>query len=304
MSDELKQTGVIVKMLSGFYYVMTSDGKTVRCRARGVFRKDGVSPLAGDRVIFSEHSGDGAVEQILERKNVMMRPAAANIDRVVIISSFCVPAPNTLIIDLMTAIAENNGIEAVIVFNKSDLGNLKDIAGVYTNAGFKVFVVSADTGEGIEELKNYLSSGFSVFTGNTGVGKSSILNRLLPYANIPTGGVSEKLGRGKHTTRHIELYSLCDGAFIADTPGFSSLSFDEAGFIPAYDLPFCFPDINRYADNCKFTGCTHTAECGCSVKKALEEGKIEASRYESYKILFDKVKDIKDWEIKKGKFKI
>lgn len=280
---------------------MDDSGAITRCRARGLFRKNGITPLAGDRVKFSQNSGDGTVEEIYERSNEMIRPAAANIDRVVIISSYSIPSPNTLVIDRMTAIAEKNGIESVIVFNKSDLGDLTGIADVYKKSGFKVFVVSADSGEGIEELKEYLSSGFSVFTGNTGVGKSSILNRLLPNAFIETGEVSQKLGRGRHTTRHIELYRLCEGAFIADTPGFSSLSFEGAGFVPAFELAFCFPDISKYADNCKFTGCTHISEKGCSVKAALENGEIEQSRYESYVTMYEEVKDIKDWQIKKRK---
>lgn len=303
MTNNVANKGTIIKLLAGFYYVSTDNGEVITCRARGAFRNKGITPLVGDRVVFSSVGNEGTVQEILTRKNELVRPAVANVDRVVIISSFSTPAPNTLVIDRMTALAQNSSIEAVIVFNKSDLGDFSEIANVYKNSGFKVFVVSANTGEGIEELKNYLSSGFSVFTGNTGVGKSSILNRLLPDADIPTGEVSEKLGRGRHTTRHIELYSLCNGAYIADTPGFSALSFEGAGFIPAKEIEMCFPDIYQFSSSCKFTGCSHLSEKGCAVINALNSSKIETSRYDSYKTMYNEVCHIKDWEIKKIRIK-
>ena len=293
--------GVIVKLLSGYYYCMTDDGEIVCCRARGLFRKDGISPLAGDRVEFIKSTGDGSVVSILPRKNCLVRPAAANIDRIVIVSAHSVPAPNTLLIDRMTAIAAKSDIECVVVFNKADLGDMSEYCEIYLGAGFKTFVVSADTGEGIDELKAYLSNGFNVFTGNTGVGKSSILNKIIGKDIIATGEVSEKLGRGRHTTRHIELYPICKGAYAADTPGFSSLTFEDAEFITKEEMLSCFPDISKYDTGCKFVSCSHMSEPGCAIKAALNKGLIVPSRYESYCAMYNEVKDIKEWERKKKK---
>ncbi len=293
--------GVIVKLLSGYYYCATDSGEIVCCRARGIFRKDGMSPLVGDNVRFVKSAGDGSVIEILPRKNRLVRPAAANIDRIVIVSAHSVPSPNTLIIDRMTAIAHKNNIECVIVFNKADLGNMSNYRDIYSSAGFKTFIVSADTGEGIDELKEYLSNGFNVFTGNTGVGKSSILNRIIGEDIIKTGEVSEKLGRGRHTTRHIEIYPICNGAYAADTPGFSSLTFEDAEFISKDEMILCFPDINKYNTGCRFVSCSHINEPDCVVKTALNNGLINPSRYESYCAMYNEVKDIKDWERKKRK---
>lgn len=301
MDDNIRE-GVVIKLLSGFYYVSCGENVT-ECRARGVFRNKGQSPLVGDRVKFSVNNDgiSGTVEEILPRKNYLVRPAAANIDRIVIISSLGIPAPNTAVIDRMTVIAEDSGIETVIVFNKSDLGSTEEYTSIYKNAGFKVIAVSAETGEGIDELVDSLADGINVFTGNTGVGKSSLINCILKNDCIKTGEVSSKLGRGRHTTRHIELFRVTDGCFVADTPGFSSLSFEGHEYIRPQELQFDFPDICKFANGCKFSSCNHVHENGCSVKKAVDDGLVEKTRYDSYVTLFSEMKEVNEWELKKGK---
>ena len=290
-------TGIIVKALSGFYYVKT-ETDIYSCKARGNFRKKGISPLVGDRVEFTpENDLIGTVEEILPRKTCLERPPVANIEKLFILSSFDNPSPNTLIIDKMTVLARHNGIEPIIVFNKSDLGDFSDYRKIYEKSGFKTFVISAVTGEGVEELKNELSGSISAFTGNSGVGKSSLLNFLLGEELIPTGVVSEKLGRGKHTTRHTEIYPLSFGGFVADTPGFSSI---EAGndYSLKERLAEYFEDFSKFTENCQFSTCSHTKEKGCAVIEAVENGEIQKSRHESYVQLFDELKDLKEWQVK------
>ena len=289
--------GIIIKALSGFYYVI-ADSKIYTCKARGSFRKSGVSPLVGDRVEFTPQPDfTGVVDQIIPRKNCLSRPPVANIEKLFILSSFSDPSPNTLIIDKLTVIARHNRIEPIIVFNKSDMGDFGEFKRIYENAGFKTFVISAVTGDGLEQLKQEISGSICAFTGNSGVGKSSVLNALLGQNLIPTGDVSEKLGRGRHTTRHTEIYPLESGGFVADTPGFSSI---EAGndYSLKENLVNCFCDFYNFTDNCRFTSCSHTTEMGCGVLKAVSEGKIEPTRHQSYKTLFDELKGLKEWEIK------
>ncbi len=290
-------TGIIIKALSGFYYVKTQND-IYTCKARGSFRKSGVSPLVGDRVeIIPNSDFTGTVDKIFDRKTCLTRPPVANIEKLFILSAFSDPSPNTLIIDKLTVIARHKGIEPIIVFNKSDMGDFSYFEKIYKNAGFKTFVISAVTGEGMEELKAELKDSISAFTGNTGVGKSSVLNFLLGEDVIPTGNVSEKLGRGRHTTRHTEIYPLGFGGFVADTPGFSSI---EAGadYSLKENLTNCFFDFDGFTDNCRFSSCSHTKEKGCAVIEGVEDGKIEKSRHESYKALFDELKDLKVWELK------
>jgi len=290
--------GIIIKALSGFYYVSYQD-KIYECKARGSFRKSGVSPLVGDRVEFNITENDkGIIEKILERKNSLIRPPVANIDKLFIVSSYTLPAPNTLIIDKMTVIARHNSIEPVIVFNKCDMGDFTDINKVYMDAGFKTYVVSADTGKGMQELKDELKDSVSAFTGNSGVGKSSILNNLFGEDFIATGEISEKLGRGRHTTRHTQLYVLPFGGFVADTPGFSSLEIDSFDYSLKEKLADYFDDFEPFYNNCKFTGCTHTKEKGCAVIEAVRNKKIAESRHESYIQLFDDLKELKPWNAK------
>lgn len=289
--------GIIIKALSGFYYVLCED-KIYECRARGSFRKSGITPCVGDRVeigVLGELVG--SLDKILDRKNKLYRPAVANIDKLFIISSFETPAPNAMIIDRLTAIAVYNNIEPIIVFNKCDMGPFDEWTHVYKKAGFKTYVVSANTGEGIDGIRKELSGCVSAFTGNSGVGKSSILNRLIPELQLQTGEVSEKLGRGRHTTRHTELFAV-EGGFVADTPGFSSVSFDMDNFDFKERLAECFPEF-KVLDECFFTGCNHISEKGCAVIEAVESGVISQSRHNSYKEIFEELKDLKPWQTAK-----
>lgn len=293
--------GVIIKALSGFYYVKV-DGVTYECKARGSFRKSGVSPLVGDSVeieVVGEKTG--IVDKILPRKNSIARPPVANIDKLFIVSSFSSPQPNTSVIDKMTVIAEYNNIEPIIVFNKCDMGDFSVFRKIYENAGFKTYVVSASDGSGCDDLRAEMKDCISAFTGNSGVGKSSLLNLLLGENVIATGEVSEKLGRGRHTTRHTEIYSLPFGGFVADTPGFSSLELDNNDYELKENLSSLFRDFEPFLCNCKFTSCTHTKENGCGVINAVKNGEIEATRHSSYLELFEEMKDLKPWEAKNYK---
>ncbi len=292
-------TGIIIKALSSFYYV-ESEGIIYECKARGNFRKCGNSPLVGDRVdIEVLDTSHGVVNKILERKNFLKRPNIANIDKLFIVSSYSTPSPNTYIIDKVTAIARYNDIEPIIVFNKADMGDFNEFAKIYRNAGFKTYIVSAQTGDGIDDLKQELKDCVSAFTGNSGVGKSSILNTLFGEDFIATGDVSNKLGRGRHTTRHIEAHKLSFGGYVLDTPGFSSIEHDNSDYNFKENLAECFHDFGDRIYNCKFTSCTHTKENGCLVLEAVKNGEIEPSRHESYIKIFEELKDLKPWEAQK-----
>ena len=294
-------TGIITKALSGFYYV-ACDGEILECKARGSFRKSGVSPLVGDRVEF-ERTGDksGIIDKILPRKNSVSRPPVANIDKLFIVSSYSSPAPNTFLIDKITVIAKYNNITPVIVFNKSDMGDFSSWKELYEKAGFNTYVISAQDGEGMDSLKAELKDSISAFTGNSGVGKSSILNCIFGEGRIATGEVSEKLGRGRHTTRHTELYELPFGGFVADTPGFSSLDIDTMDYELKEKLPELFGEFEDFIDSCRFSSCTHTKENGCAVTEAVKKGEITESRHKSYVQLFEELKDLKPWEAKRRK---
>ncbi len=293
--------GIIIKALSGFYYV-SNGGITYECKARGSFRESGVSPLVGDKVEFDiTESGKGIINAVLPRINELSRPPVANIEKLFIISAYEKPAPNAYIIDKITAIAEYNGIESIIVFNKCDKGDFSDWEKIYRNSGFKVFTVSAETGEGIEDIKNELKDSVSAFTGNSGVGKSSILNMLVDELHLQTGDISDKLGRGRHTTRHTEFFALPFGGFVADTPGFSAIEQGNDDYSFKENLIYNFSDLYRFTDNCKFTSCTHTCEKGCGVIEAVKNGELEASRHNSYISLFNELKDLKPWNTAKRK---
>ncbi len=294
-------TGIIVKALSGFYYV-DCDGVLFECKARGSFRKSGGSPLVGDRVELEKVGPNvGIIDRIFPRKNSIYRPPVSNIDKLFIVSSFDNPSPNTFLIDKMTVIALYNNIESIIVFNKCDKGDFSEWESIYKKSGFKTFVISAEQGIGIDNLKSELVDSVSAFTGNSGVGKSSILNCLFGDRKIATGEVSEKLGRGKHTTRHTELYSLPFGGFVADTPGFSSFELDNEDYNLKQQLGFLFPEFVNLDKECRFTSCTHTKEKDCAILNAVINGEIEESRHRSYVQLFNELKDLKPWEIKKRK---
>lgn len=287
----------IIKALSGFYYVQTQDG-VVECRARGKFRKEGVSPLVGDFVTISRSGKSGTVEEILPRKNSFIRPAVANVDLLVLLASCAIPQTEPFLIDRVLAIAGQQGVEPLICVNKNDLEPGEGLAGIYRRAGFRVVVTSAETGEGIDELRAAISGKLSAFTGNSGVGKSSILNALCPELKLAVGEVSEKLGRGRHTTRHIELYCLGNGTFVADTPGFSSFDTERMDLVLKDQLQYAFSDFAPYLGKCQFQDCAHLKEPGCAVRAALERGEIEPTRYESYKRLYEMAKEIKPWELK------
>ena len=291
--------GVILKAISGFYYVNCND-KIYECKARGNFRKMEVSPVVGDRVRFSATDEQhGVVESIFERKNILSRPIIANIDKLFIVSSYKTPSPDTLLIDRLTAVCVYNNIEPIIIFNKCDMGDFSEIASIYRNSGFKTYVVSAQKQIGIDNLKEEFKEGISAFAGNSGVGKSSIINAVFGDYFLKTGEVSEKLGRGRHTTRHTEIYRHNLGGYIADTPGFSSFDAPITDYNFKLKLSDCFPEFNEYSDKCRFSTCSHTCEKGCAVIAAVNEGLIEPTRHDSYKMLYDNVKDLKEWSSNK-----
>ena len=291
-------TGIIIKAISGFYYV-SCDGNLYECKARGNFRKAGVSPVVGDMVEFSlNDKTHGVVEQICKRKNIFNRPLVANIDKLFIVSAYSTPAPDTLMIDRLSALAVYNDIEPIIVFNKSDMGNFDELYKIYSKSGFKTYVVSARDNVGIDELKGEMKNCVCAFSGNSGVGKSSILNALFPSLELKTGEVSDKLGRGRHTTRHTELFFVGDGAYVVDTPGFSTVDTNEDLYEFKLSLADCFPDFSNYLGTCKFTSCSHTTEKGCAVIDAVNNGKIQKSRHESYVALVTELKDVTAWNSK------
>ncbi len=291
--------GIIIKAISGFYYVKNETG-IFECKARGVFRKENISPIVGDRVVFTKTSEkSGVVEQILPRKNCLVRPLIANLDKLFIVSAYENPAPNTLLIDRLIAVCEMADIEPVLIFNKSDLGDFSAWACIYKKAGFKVYTVSCKSGENIEDIKSEFKNCTCAFAGNSGVGKSSILSRLLPEISFATGEVSRKLGRGRHTTRTVELFANSHGGLVADTPGFASVENDKFDLDFKENLPFLFREFEPFLNGCRFTGCSHTAEKGCAVIEAVEKGEISKSRFESYVALYNEVKDLKPWEAKK-----
>ena len=290
--------GVIVKALSGFYYVETGDG-LLACKARGRFRLDGTSPLVGDRVRCSvDAQGCGRIDQVEERKNWFIRPTVANIDALVFVAANSNPVTDPFLIDRVSVIAEEAGCELIICLNKTDLDAGDVLYRIFTKAGFPVIRTSAETGEGIEALRDALRGKISAFTGNSGVGKSSLLNCLLPGLNIPTAEVSEKLGRGKHTTRHTELFRLEEGSYVADTPGFASFEIEMMQHIPKENLPFDFRDFAPYIGKCRFQDCSHRKEPDCAVTQAVRNGEISESRYASYLRLYELCAQHKEWEYK------
>ena len=292
-----KRTGRIIRSLSGFYEVRTEEG-TVTCRARGSLRRNHQTPLTGDMVQISIERGKGMVEKILPRRNSFVRPAVANIDALVVFAANVNPVTEPFLIDRVAAIAGDQSVPVYICVNKCDLDPALDLVRIYTKAGFPVIRASAGTGEGVEALREMLRGKLTAFTGNSGVGKSSILNRLCPSLSLPTGEVSEKLGRGRHTTRHVELYSLGEDTYVMDTPGFSSFDTDQMDVILKENLQYAFADFGPYVGSCQFHDCTHRREPGCAVSAALAAGEIEPTRYDSYLRLYEKAAQIKVWELK------
>lgn len=291
--------GRIRKVLSGFYYVDAEETEYT-CRARGKFRREGMSPLVGDWVEIQDlGGGTGVVETILPRRNAFARPAVANIDQLVVIASGAIPKTDPFLIDRVAAIAALKDCQVVVVLNKCDLDRAEDLFRIYTAAGFPTIRVSAETGEGLETLKGEIAGKLSAFTGNSGVGKSSILNALDPEFQIQVGDVSQALGRGRHTTRHVELYHLACGADVVDSPGFSSFETDELNLELKHRLPETFREFAPYLDQCRFVGCSHTKERGCAVLAAVERGDIQSSRHQSYLRLYEELKPLQDWQEKK-----
>ena len=287
----------IIKALSGFYYVQTESG-VVECRARGRFRRQDQSPLVGDFVRITRQGSKGVLEELLSRKNAFIRPAVANIDQLVVLASCAIPVTEPFLIDRVLAIAQLQSVPALVVVNKDDLAPAQPLAEIYRRAGVPVLVTSAETGEGIEALREALAGKLSCLTGNSGVGKSSLLNRACPQLQLPVGEVSEKLGRGRHTTRHIELYSLGNNTFVADTPGFSAFDTERMELVHKEQLQYAFPEFAPYLGHCQFPDCAHRKEPGCAVRKALAEGKIGQTRYSSYERLYELASQLKEWELK------
>ena len=290
--------GIIIKALSGFYTVRTSEGD-LTCKARGKFRLDGTSPLVGDKVSCArEKDGSGRIEQIHRRRNCFIRPAVANIDALVFVASNVNPVTDPFLVDRVSVIAAEADCELILCVNKTDLDLGLKLRQDFSRAGFPVYATSAETGEGIETLRNALRGKIVAFTGNSGVGKSSLLNRLLPGADLPTAEVSEKLGRGKHTTRHVELFRLGEDSYAADTPGIASFEIELMKPIAKENLQYDFPDFSDYIGKCRFPDCSHRKEPGCKIREAVDAGILVESRYRSYLRLYEQSSQFKDWELK------
>lgn len=292
------RSGRIVKALSGFYYVKTEDGKVTECRARGIFRKEHISPLVGDYVEFSMERGKGMIETVLPRKNAFTRPAVSNLDALVVLASGANPVTDPFLIDRVSAIAGDRNVPVLLCVNKIDLDDGEKLIGIYRRAGFEVFPTSAASGEGIAELVRAIEGKTVAFTGNSGVGKSSILNCMDADFSAATGEVSDKLGRGRHTTRHVELYCLPNGTCVIDTPGFSSFDTEQMELILKENLQYAFPDFAPYLGRCRYNDCAHLQEPDCAVLQALNDGLLEPTRHASYARLYESAKEIKLWEHK------
>lgn len=290
-------TGTIIKALSGFYYVdVGAEQEPITCRGRGKLRHQKITPLVGDHVAITvTEDGTGMVDEVLPRANQFLRPMVANMDQLVILASGAIPVTDPFLIDRMVSLAEYKGCQPIICFNKCDLEPATQLVELYQRAGFQSFAISAQTGEGLEQLLGVLDGKISAFTGNSGVGKSSVLNALCPQFGLKVGQVSEKLGRGRHTTRHVELFRV-GGGLVADTPGFSAFDVEQMELIPKEELAHTFREFRPYLEQCRFVGCAHVKERGCAVREAVDNGAIAPSRYQSYVRLYDQVKSRPQWE--------
>ncbi len=285
-------TGTIYKGIGGFYYVNTEYDGIFECKARGKFRKDHIIPMIGDKVEIEVKNGKGSITEIYERHTKLIRPAVANIDIVVVVAAAASPEPNTNLIDKMLVNAEINGIEPIVCINKSDLADSSTLVELYRKAGYKAISVSAEKKHGLDELMELIKGKTAAFAGVSGVGKSSILTHLIG-SKLETGNISEKISRGKHTTRHVELFPVEGGGYVLDTPGFSSV---EAEDVDLHELEMCFPEFRNETGKCRFRGCAHINEPDCAVKDAVESGKISKSRYDTYVELYEFVKGRKQWK--------
>ncbi len=296
---ESRYTGTIFKALSGFYYVHHND-RVIECRARGKFRYEKLTPLVGDRVTYSlTDGGRGYIEELLPRRNSFIRPPVANIDLMVIVASQAIPVTDPYLIDRVTVTASLSHCDCIVCINKCDLNSGDSLYDIYRNTGITTIRTSAVTGEGIEELRAAISGKTCSFTGNSGVGKSSILNAINESFAIKTGDISTKLGRGRHTTRHVELYRLSDNTYIADTPGFSSFDSLLSEAVLKEDLQYAFPEFEPYIGKCRYRDCSHTKETECAVLEAVKNGNIQKSRHDSYLKLYEQARQIKAWQITK-----
>ena len=290
--------GLIVKALSGFYYVKT-ESEIVSCRARGKFRLDGVSPLVGDYVEFDiTDEGKGFVTKIEERKNIFVRPAVANVDYLVLMCANVNPVTDPFLVDRVAVIAEHAGCGCIICINKCDSDPGDELFEIFSSTGYPVIRTSAVTGEGVEQLKELIRGKTVAFAGNSGVGKSSLLNVIAPGYNVSVGEVSEALGRGRHTTRHVELFDAGEGTMIADTPGFASFDLTQMKPIRKQELQYDFPEFRPFIGECRFLDCAHLKEPGCAVLEALKRGEINPSRHKSYQRLYEISAQYKEWENK------
>ncbi len=283
--------GIIVKGIGGFYYVKAEDGNLYECKARGVFRKEKITPTIGDRVEIDVKNNKGSITKIEERTNCLVRPSVANIDAIVIVVAATSPEPNLFLIDKMLINAHKNEIEPIICINKTDLAKRDDIVKIYTDIGYKVIETSIEEINSLEILMPYLQNKVTAFAGLSGVGKSSLLS-LITDSSLQTGSVSEKIQRGKHTTRHIELFEIGDNSYVLDTPGFGSLEVED---IKADELSNFFPEMEDVKSQCRFRGCSHINEPDCAVKELINTGELSESRYESYTQLYTQLKSIKQW---------
>lgn len=286
--------GIIIKSLGGLYTVEVPLG-IYECKARGVFRNIGISPSVGDRVMVCGE--ERLITEVLPRKNYIIRPPLANLDMLVFVVSMCKPSPNLTLLDKFIAIAEYKNIKPLVVLTKIDLDVFESIYKTYTEAGIDVICIDYSKENPAEEIISLLDGKISAFTGNSGAGKSTLLNAIDDTLNIPTGEISEKLGRGRHTTRHAELYKLKTGGYIADTPGFSTFETNKYEIIKKELLSDCFIEFAEFSDKCRFHDCSHTKEKGCAVLAAVENGKIAQSRHNSYCQMYEEAKLIKDWEL-------
>ena len=287
--------GLIIKAISGAFYVQTEDA-ILPCKARGIFRKRGIAPLAGDYVRIE----DDNIVEILPRKNELVRPKAANIDLALMTVATTEPSPNTFVLDKMLAVCEVKKIEPVIVMTKNDLKTDDAFVDIYRKAGFNVIV----TGEDIhneQQILSLMQGKVSIFIGNTGVGKSTLLNRLFPDLDLRTGAISNKLGGGRHTTRQVELYPIPGGGYVADSPGFSTVELEQYEPIRKEQLQYCFREFAPFLDKCRFADCSHRKEPGCAVLQAMEQGLVSESRHESYMMLYEEAMKIPDWQREEGR---
>lgn len=292
----MTKEGLILKGIGGFYYVETADG-VFECKAKGKFRKEGLTPLAGDKVVITVRTDkENTIDEIRNRKNKLRRPPVANIDKIFVVVSTAKPYPNTLVIDKMTVLAEKHGIEPIIIITKTDLESHTELLEIYKKTGYRVYLHSKDSKENLDEMLSEIDGCICAFTGNSGVGKSTLINALCPELSLETGEISDKLGRGRHTTRQAEIFHVGNGLVI-DTAGFSSIDFSDDSVIFSNELEEYFPEIQKHIGECKFTGCAHLGDKGCKICELVENGEISLSRYESYKVMFEEQKNLKKWNV-------